>query len=338
MTIGSGRTLTINGNLDLRDGFVTGPGALVVKGDLTLNGGSISNISSLTVDRHLTLNSGNISGTGTITVKGDLNLSGNITNVISLTVEHTLALSGGKISGTGTVILTACATTAISGGSDTSFIASPLTRCVNGSGIYRFPVGTGSVYSPAEVANVTGSANFTVEAHAGPYGAAADLPANRLQRWWSTVNGGITQADITFNYVDADVVSNENYYRVFRISGGSAVRVPTSFQPTANRATIPATTVFSDFTLAEGVSTIQTMTGRITTASGRGAENVVITLTDELGNSQWYRTPPAGYYRFPNLSTIRTYTMTFQSKKFKILPRTIMFDGDGPVNIVGSDH
>jgi hypothetical protein len=356
LTIGAGRTLTVNGNLDLRDGFVVGPGTLVVKGDLNLNGGSISNLASLTVERHFTLN-GNLSGPTTITVKGDLIMGGNISNTTSLTVEHNLtlngnsitnagpitiggnlALAGGNISGTAMVAVTSCSPAALTGGSTSSFIASPLTRCVNSSGIYRFPVGTGSVYSPVDLSNVVGSANFTVEAHAGPYGTATGLSTNRLQRWWSTANGGITQADMTFNYLDADVVGTEEYYRVFRVSGGAAVRIPTAFQPTANRATISGITTFSDFTMAEGESVVQPMNGRLLTAHGRGAENVIITMTDPLGNTYRTITNPTGFFRFGDLPTIRTYTFSFQSKRYHVPTQTKMFDGDGLLVIVGPDH
>jgi hypothetical protein len=352
LTIGAGRTVTINGDLDLRDGFVTGPGTLVVKGDLNLNGGSISNVASLTVERHLALN-GNISGPGTVTVKGDLNMGGNISNTTSLTVEHNLALngnsisnagpvtvggnlalSGGNISGTGTVTVSTCSAAALTGGSNSSFIASPLTRCINNTGTYLFPVGKGSVYSPAELANITGSANFTVEAHAGPYGAASGLSANRLQRWWSTANGGITKTDITFNYVDADVVGTEEYYRVFSISGGSAVRVPTAFQPTANRATISGITAFSDFTMGEAASSIQMMNGRLI-ARGRGADNVEITMTDSSSNIYRTKTNQMGFFRFDNMPTIRTYTFAFKSKRYQLPARPVMFDGDGLLTIVG---
>ncbi len=371
LTIGAGRTLTVDGNLDLRDGFVTGPGTLVVKGDLNVNGGSVSNVASLTVDRHMTLNGGNISGPGTVTVKGDLNAGGNISNVTSLTVERnlvlsgdisgtgaitvqndliinsgtisnapsltitrSLALNGGNISGTGMVTVVSCSVTALTGGSTTSFIASPLTRCVNSSGIFRFPVGTGSVYSPAELANVAGSANFTVEAHAGPYGTASGLSANRLQRWWSTTNGGITKADLTFNYANADIVGTEDYYRVFSISGGAAVRVPTAFQPTANRATISGITTFSDYTMAEGDSFIQMMNGRLI-ARGRGADNVEITMTDQFGNIYRTKTNQMGFFRFDNMPTIRTYTFAFKSKRYQLATRPVMFDGDPGFTVIG---
>ena len=97
-----------------------------------------------------------------------------------------------------------------------------------------------------------GSGNFTVEPKAGDYtGAAAGLPVNRLQRWWDLTNGGITQADITFNYLDSEVVGLEEAYRVYRISGGGAEQVPAVFNTTANTATVAGVTSFSPWTLAE---------------------------------------------------------------------------------------
>lgn len=303
LTIGAGRTLTVTGNLDLNNGTLVGPGALVVSGDLSLNGGDIINLSSIFV-------------------------SGN------------LYLNGGKITGGGRISVLSCRTGAIVGGSNTSFIESPLDRCVNSSGTYRFPVGTGSVYSPVELANVVGSATFVVEAKSGAYpNPASGLPSNRLQRWWELTNGGITQADVSFYYSDADILNFENRHRAFRISGGVATQVPTILDTTTNRATVTGVSAFSSWTLAEGISTQATLTGRVTTASGRGAFNVTVTMTDEDGNVRSTITNHFGYYRFLNVDTVRVYIMRVRSKKYTypVSQRSVMFEGD-PINFVSSDH
>lgn len=281
LTIGAGRTLTVTGNLDLANGNLAGPGSLVVNGDLRLNSGNITDLSSI-------LSNGNI---------------------------H---LGGGNISGSGPVTLNACWTGAISGGSSTSMILSPLTRCVTPAGTYRFTVGTGSVYSPVELTNVVGNSSFTVEAKAGQHATVPGLPDNRLQRWWELTNGGITSADVTFNYSDAEVVGPEGRYRAYRIAGGAATRMPTVLDTAANRATATGVTAFSAWTLGESEPAPEILAGFVRTQRGRGAENVVVTLIDELGNTRRAVTNPLnGYYKFYNVMTFQVYRVQVLSKKHK---------------------
>lgn len=304
LLIGSGRTLTVTGDLDLSSGTLTGPGSLVVNGDLILNG--------------------NVSGLAAINVNGNL------------------YLNGGKISGTGPISITACRAGAISGGSAASFIESPLTRCVDPSGTYRFPVGTGTVYSPVHLSNIVGSANFTVDPRSGPYsGSANGLPAERLQRWWNLTNGGITQADLVFHYSNADIVGTESRYRAYRIEGGSATQLPSSVDAATDRVTTPGVTSFSPWTLAEGQPVPRMLNGRVTNPNGRGASGILVSLTDGQGNTRYGVTNPFGYYRFQDVLTYRLYTVRVTSKKFTfaVPERQVEFDEyTASVNFVSSDN
>ena len=306
LAVAAGRTLTVNGNLDLANGFLTGPGTVVINGDLSI-------------------------------------LSGDITNLASLTVNGSLNLNSGTISGTGPVSLTDCRVTALVGGSSTSYITSPFTRCVSGAGTFKFPVGTGLVYAPVELSNVTGSGNFTVEPKAGAYaGAATGLPANRLQRWWNLTNGGgITQADLAFNYVDGDVVGTESRYRVYRINGGTATQMTTTPNTTLNRAVVTGVTSFSPWTMAEGTPFPLTLSGRVTNSNGRGAAHILVSLTDSQGNTYYRMTTHLGYYRFLNVSTFQQVTVRVTSKKYTFTApeRVIDFDEFTPaINFVSSDN
>lgn len=305
LTIGAGRTLTITGDLYLGNGNLAGPGALVVNGDLTLNGADVAGLGSIVVNGNLTLNGGNISGPGPVSI-------------------------------------TACRTDALLGGSSSSFVSGPLTRCVNSSGTYRFPVGTAPVYSPVELANIVGSSNFTVDPKSGAYsGAANGLPANRLLRWWNLTNGGITRADVSFNYTDPDIVGTERRYQAWRIIGGTATRMPSALNQTTNRATVFGVSTFSPWTLAESEPVLATLSGRVTSLRGRGAESVVVTLTDGQGNIRYGFTNPFGYYRFTNVSTFQIYTVRVTSKKFTfpIPERMVDFDEfSGDVNFMSSDN
>jgi hypothetical protein len=304
LVVGAGRTLTVTGYLDLGNGFLSGPGNLVVNGDLSLNGGDVTDMGSIVVHGNLYLN-------------------------------------GGKILGTGPVSLTACRPGAIAGGSSSSFITSTLTRCINSTGTYRFPVGTGSVYAPVELSNITGSGNFTVESKSGAHPGAIGLPGNRLQRWWALTNGGITQADMTFTYADSEVVGIESWYRVYSIDGGSAVQLPTAINTTTNRMTVNGVTSFSAWTLAEGTPAPLTMFGRVTGASGRGAWGVIVSLTDGQGNTTYGVVNPFGYYRFQNVPTFNTYTVRVMSRKytFSTSERSVQFDEFTPsVTFSSTDH
>ena len=301
--IAAGRTLTVTGNLDLVSGSITGPGTLIVNGSVQMNG-DILGLASLTVNGGLTLNSGRIEG--------------------------------------GPVNLTLCTPGALGGGSSTFFITSLLTRCVNSSGTFRFPVGTGTVYAPIELSGIAGSGNFTVDARAGAYlDPVTGLPSDRLQRWWNTSATGITQANLVFNYVDSEVVGLESRYRAYRISGGAATQLPTTLNQTTNRATVNGVTSFAAFTLAEGTPVPLTLSGRVTGASGRGAWNVIVSLDDGQGNVRYTVVNPFGYYRFPNVLTYRAYTVRVMSRKynFAVPQRTIEFDEfTTSVNFSSTDH
>jgi len=305
VTIGAGRTLTVNRNLDLSNGSVAGPGMLVINGDVNLNGGTIAGLTSLTVNGSLNLGSGTIAGTGPVNV-------------------------------------TSCRLGAISGGSTLSFVNSPLTRCVNSAGTYRFPVGSNGVYAPFDLSSITGSGTFTVEPKTGGYsGAAAGLPANRLNRWWSTTNSGVTQANIDLTYLDAEIVGLEQRYKIFSINGGNAQVLSTTLNTTTNRASVTGISAFSAFTMADGPSLPQELKGRVRAASGKGAFHVLVSLTDEGGNVRYAFANPFGYYHFPNVMTWGTYTITVQAKRYTFASnsQSVLFaENAADVNFTATNH
>ncbi len=304
LTVGTGRTLTINSRLDLSSGTLNGTGTLVVNGDLNLTDGGITGLSSITVNGNLYL--------------------------------------GGTIAGTGPVMVTACRTSAISGGGVNSYIDAPLRRCINSSGTYRFPVGSSGVYAPIELSGISGSGDFTIEPKSGAYsGMAAGLPANRLQRWWNTTNNGIALANMAFQYADPEVNGYEPRYKVYAINGGAAQFVPSIINTASNRITVQGINSFPAFTLAEGPSTPQLLKGRVKTASGRGAEGVIVTLTDQFGGVRYSITNPFGYYRFPNVMTWENYTVRVNSKRytFSVNTRTQEFpENAADINFTSIDN
>ncbi len=305
VTVATGRTLTVTGNLDLSNGLLAGPGTVVVNGDVSLNGG-------------------------------------NITGIAGITINGNLYLGGGTIAGTGTVTVTSCRPGAVSGGSATSFVNSPLTRCVDPAGTYRFPVGSNGLYAPVDISNITGTGNLTVEPKTGAYSeAAAGLPANRLQRWWNVASTGVTQAELTLTYSDSDIVGTEPRYKIFRVSGGTAQLLTTTIYPTLNRATSTSVTAFAAFTLADGPSLPQILQGRVRAASLKGAFGVLVSITDQGGNTRYSMTNPFGYYRFPDTLTWENYTVRVQSKRYTFSnnTQTLLFpENSADVNFTATNH
>jgi len=59
-----------------------------------------------------------------------------------------------------------------------------------------------------------------------------------------------------------------------------------------------------------------TVSGRVTTAQGRGIRNVVITMFDSSGNTRTAISTTFGYYRFEEVAAGETYIFTARGKRF----------------------
>lgn len=66
------------------------------------------------------------------------------------------------------------------------------------------------------------------------------------------------------------------------------------------------------------------ISGRVTTASGRGIGNVQIIFTDSNGNSKTAQTTAFGYYRFDDVTAGETVTLTVKARRFKFVQSTIV--------------
>ncbi len=268
--------------------------------------------------------SGNVNiGTADV-VMHDLNVNGGSLNVATgrtLTITGILSLNGGTITGGGTVAITSCLPDGIMGGDRFVYIQTTLVRCVNNTDPFIFPVGTANGYSPVIVRDIAGTGNVSVKANQGSYSnAASGLPVNRLARWWQIENpgGGVTSSNILFGYNDADISGVESGYRAYRISGGNANLITSTVNIYSNRVTANGVTGFSDWTLAQGVSTAASVsvTGRVLTSEGRGITNAIVTITDQNGNQRSAITGRFGTYRFGDLTSGETYVLTVRSRRF----------------------
>jgi Carboxypeptidase regulatory-like domain len=257
----------------------------------------------------------------------------NPTNTTSNTVGSLQLDSGIIDTGANTLTVTTCSPTAVTGGSATSYVKGNLTRCVDSAGVYNFPVGTTAGYSPVSLANVAGSGNFNVNPLDGAL-AGTNTAQSLTRNWGLTPAGGVTQADITFNYLQADVPSgaNEAAFQFIRRSGTTNTAfAPTSINTTSNTATLNAVSSFSNWTLginaptAAGVS----ISGRVLNANGGGISNAIIVLQSNNGGANLsVRTNTFGYYRFENITVGGSYLMTVNSKRYTFQSRVISLSDD----------
>ncbi|HEX8637687.1 MAG TPA: carboxypeptidase-like regulatory domain-containing protein, partial [Pyrinomonadaceae bacterium] len=66
------------------------------------------------------------------------------------------------------------------------------------------------------------------------------------------------------------------------------------------------------------------ISGRVTTDSGRGIRNVSITLSDSSGNERIATSTTFGYYHFDDVAAGETVTLTAKAKKFRFNQSTIV--------------
>lgn len=266
---------------------------------------------------------------------------GNITIAAgrTLTINGVLTLRGVVFNGGGTIVITSCKPEAIALGDATTYIQTTLLRCANTSGTFNFPVGTSNGPSPVSIKDLAGTGNISVRSNQGTYtGPANGLPTNRLARWWQIENpgGGITNADLYFNYPQADIAGNEYGYRAYRIAGGNASMMPGSINWFSNTALAQNVTGFSDWTLAEFAPSAANLSvgGRVVTASGNGIDKAIVTLTNQGGDVRRVITNSFGYYRFDEVEAGQTYVLTVSNKRVQFAePTRVITVSDDAVDI-----
>jgi hypothetical protein len=258
----------------------------------------------------------------TVRVGGTLSVSGN--NAISGTVNvsGTLDLSGGKLDVGNNIVIINCGGS-IAGASAAHYIQGSLQQCVNSSS-FNFPVGTANGYSPVQLSNVVGGGNFTVKAVQSRYPQTIGLPSGRLQRYWTLTNNGLSQADVTFNYLETDIAGGtESNYRVYKIVNGEASPRTTSLNTTTNTATAAGVTSFSDWTLADGGTvTPFAIKGQIT-AGGNPLPGATVALSGSSNNSTL--TDASGYYSF-TVNSGGDYTVKPSLTNYTFAPADLTFD------------
>ncbi len=173
-------TLTINGDLTVSaastletSGNTTtsgNPGIISVKGNIINNGIIRENAGVAVTGNQFQLtgtSNQNISGSGTWTGNDFtfvMNNASGATLLSPLSLPYNLELTSGKITTTAVNLLTMVDNATYTGGSTTSFVNGPMKKI--GDDNFSFPIGTGSIYAPIGIANVSGETiadEFTAE-------------------------------------------------------------------------------------------------------------------------------------------------------------------------------
>ena len=201
--------------------------------------------------------SGGLPGSSDAAIIPTAGVTNDPTNTSSVSVAS-LSLGSGRIVDTGgnTLTVNTCSPSAITGGSSTSYVKGSLIRCVDPSGTYLFPVGTALGYSPASLSGIAGTGNFSVTP-VEAYIAGVDTAVSPKRYWSLTPISGVTSANISLTYLDADLPPSppEASYVIIRNSAGhNGSYTPTTINTATNTFTLNGVSAFSDWTGRYSVS------------------------------------------------------------------------------------
>ncbi len=257
----------VNGTLVCGNYILSGTGDFVLSGSGTLQIGSADGIS-------ISGATGNIQMTGTRTfnqyanyvfngVTAQVTGNGLPASVKSLTVNNSAGITlssntlvngaldlvnGNLITNSNSISLGTSVTNLGTLNSSSGAVVGNFNRWISNTASVLFPVGTSSTkYTPVTLSNVVGSGSFSVVAVLGIHPTI--LNPNFLQMYWKLTNGGITSADVTFNYLDTDVIGDETQYGLFKYDGSWLPFSPITLNTTTNTVAVTAVSSFSDWTL-----------------------------------------------------------------------------------------
>ena len=193
---------------------------------------------------------------------------------------------------------------------------------------FTFPVGTANGYSPVDVSpSQAADANLTINAVQQPQPLFVNS-ANRINRFW-TLNqsgNGFLTANLTFHYLQTDVVGDESQFKLFKVEDGEALQQTATINTIANTARVSNVSEFSDWTLAQAAPTAATVSvgGRVeTSANGYGLSNAIIELTEQNGQTRQTKSNSFGYFRFDEVETGKTYIISVRHRRYTFAPQVI---------------
>jgi cytochrome c peroxidase len=157
-------------------------------------------------------------------------------------------------------------------------------------------------------------------------GVGTEIPAQgTLARVVSSTQGtgaGNGWASATVQIPNSPIVVGRTYFARWYVQDPAA----------ANGFAVSRAVRFTVFGEAFAVPTAS-ITGRVTTPSGQGLRNAVVTLTDSAGVRRTATTSSFGIYQFADVSAGPGFTMGVASKRYRFAPRTF----DLSANLTGMD-
>ncbi len=191
---------------------------------------------------------------------------------------------------------------------------------------YTFPVGTANGYSPVTINVTSGTPIITAKATQNSHPFMN--PAKSLQRFWTLQSNDTFSADLTFQYIDADVAGNELNYRVTTISGGDPQPLPNNcpaicVDAANNTATISGVTNSSDWSLSDvssPTSAPANLGGRVRQSNNQPIGGVLLTAISQTGQSRTTTSDASGNYNFAEMTTGAAYTVTASLNGYNFAP------------------
>ncbi len=192
---------------------------------------------------------------------------------------------------------------------------------------FIFPVGTASGYSPVDINPQFGiGALLAVKAVELPQPLFANTP-NRINRYWNInkAGKGFIEANLTFHYLQTDVVGDESQLKVFKVEDDMPSEQTATINTTANTATVNNVSEFSDWTLAQFAPTAAdvSISGNVRLPHDLGLNAALVTLTDPQGVSHTTRTNKLGGFRFTDIAAGQTYIISVQARGYKFAPQIL---------------
>ncbi len=288
-------TVTVNGDVELTGGtfqpsLSTGAPLLFVNGNWSNNGGTFTagistvnfnsttapqNISGSSPNNFYILTNSNTDGSGlsldaSITVSNTLNLS-SASNGIFSTGSNTVFVTNGT---TGAVTRTG-----------TGYVVGNLKRTIGATGgVYDFPVGSFSGYTPASLnfnnGNTAGDVNVTTTDGASVNYPATLHPTRQLGRTWDITNGGAGafSADGIFTFLAGDLLdgATDVALKGYKFDAPSTYSYSANTTPGPNTFSFNGITSFSEFGAGECAGTLF-VDGTVTNVSCFGGSDGAIT-------------------------------------------------------------
>jgi|GEM_PF-3758788 len=306
-------TLNLTGNLSVGTGSTfsqasTPTGNLVMKS--TSSAQTISNTGSFYSITTLQINNTNSSPNNTVTLNNPLSFG-------------SLTLTAGLLNtSSATLTLTNTATTAISGGSASSYVSGPLSWTLPSSlasgSTYNFPIGSSSTYLPFSLVNPTtgtGSVTAKVQAFSTTSGGSVDgttvYAKSTSEYWYLQTSGNFTNTQVS--------ITRQTAITPFNVIGASSTQAGpyNSLAGTVGTYGVTASTATSTahyFVLAEAFIT-PTITVNVGTYSYSGSGQGPTTVTGNTGNGtvtwSYVGTGSTSYPASATLPTnVGTYTAT----------------------------